>query len=236
MDYRTLITSEELHGILDAPGLVVVDCRFSLSDTEQGRRAYAQDHLPGAFYAHLDEDLSGEIIQGETGRHPLPDIADLEVLFSKWGIKPESQVVVYDDMSGAIAARLWWLLRWLGHDRVAVLEGGYPAWAAAGYPVTDDLPASGGGSFRAAERPELLVDAAMVNEVRKDEHYRILDSRTAPRYRGEEEPIDPVAGHVPGAYNAPHPENVYPDGHWKSPAELAARFRTLTGTVPAESS
>ncbi len=138
--YTTLISCKKLQQYLGRPDWVIVDCRFSLADTESGRRAYAQSHIPGAYYAHLDDDLSGSIIPGKTGRHPLPSVEAAAKLFSSWGIGPRTQVVAYDDMSGAIAARLWWMLRWLGHDQVAVLEGGWPAWQKAALPTDDQSP------------------------------------------------------------------------------------------------
>jgi len=230
--YTTLIDAATLARHLDDPGWVIVDCRFSLADTGAGRSAYHEGHIPGAVYAHLDEDLSGPVIPGKTGRHPLPDVEQLAERFSGWGIGDGVQVVAYDDLSGAIAARLWWLLRWLGHDAVAVLDGGWPFWRAAGLPIRDEAPAPPARSFRPRPRPELLVDAAFVEEARRDPAYRVVDSRTAERYRGEVEPIDPVAGHIPGAVNAPHPDNVAASGAWRSPDQLRERFEAVLEAVP----
>ncbi len=230
--YTTLIDAATLARHLDDPGWVIVDCRFSLADTEAGRRAYGEAHIPGAVYAHLDEDLSGPVIPGKTGRHPLPPVDVVAARFSRWGIGPGVQVVAYDDLSGAIAARLWWLLRWLGHDAVAVLDGGWPAWLAGGFPATGEAPAPRRRSFAPQPRPGLLVDAAFVETVRRDAAHRVVDSRTPERYRGEEEPIDPVAGHIPGAVNAPHPENVDAEGAWRSPEQLRVRFEAVLGDVP----
>ncbi|MBM4363799.1 MAG: sulfurtransferase, partial [Deltaproteobacteria bacterium] len=135
-----LLSAARLHDLLGDPSLVVVDCRFSLADASAGLRAYEHGHLPGAVYAHLERDLSGEVVRGRTGRHPLPEPGALATRLGGWGISRDSRVVVYDDAGGAMAARLWFLLRWLGHDAVAVLDGGLPAWTAAGYPLTTDLP------------------------------------------------------------------------------------------------
>lgn len=233
--YTTLISCKKLQQYLGRPDWVIVDCRFSLADTESGRRAYAQSHIPGAYYAHLDDDLSGSIIPGKTGRHPLPSVEAAAKLFSSWGIGPRTQVVAYDDMSGAIAARLWWMLRWLGHDQVAVLEGGWPAWQKAALPTDDQSPLKKNeGRFIAKVQNRLFADADFVEQVRLDPQYRVVDSRTSERYRGEKEPIDPIAGHIPGALNYPHPGNVTPDGNWLSSENLRTRFQNLLGDTPSE--
>ena len=233
--YTSLISCEALYRLLGRPGLVIVDCRFSLADTESGRRAYEESHIPGAYYAHLDKDLSGPVIPGKTGRHPLPGIEEAARLFSSWGIASDSQVVAYDDMSGAIAARLWWMLRWLGHHKVAVLEGGWPQWVQKNSPVDAAMPAEvAGHSFKPKPRSELLVDVGFVEKVSLNPAYKVADSRTPDRYRGEFEPIDPVAGHIPGALNIPHPDNVGADGSWLAKDQLRERFRDALGDTPAE--
>src|SRR5512135_3606266 len=137
MSYTTLITAGELAPHLSDPDWAIVDCRFSLADPERGRRDYAQAHIPGAIYAHLNEDLSGPIVPGITGRHPLPAIDDLAARFSEWGIDQQVQVVAYDDSGGGMAARVWWLLRWLGHDAVALLDGDWRKWTSEGRPTHD---------------------------------------------------------------------------------------------------
>lgn len=224
--YSTLISPAELQ-ILPPSSLVIIDCRFSLADTQEGRRAYQAGHIPGAQYAHLDDDLSGPIIPGQTGRHPLPSVEEATALFSRWGIREGVQVVAYDDKKGAIAARLWWMLRWLGHDQVAVLEGGWSAWLAAGGSISTDIPAPKTAIFVPQERAHWIVNAEQVDQIRQDETHHLIDSRAAARYRGEMEPIDPVAGHIPGAQNLPFPENWQPDGRMKSTAELQDRFADL---------
>ncbi len=229
--YTTVISTEELAKRLDNPDLVIVDCRFSLAETEAGRRAYKEGHIPGAFYAHLDDDLSGAVEPGKTGRHPLPDLDALVDTFSQWGIGPGTQVVAYDDLSGAIAARLWWMLQWLGHDTVAVLDGGWQKWQRAERPVSTKPPKPSPKNFNPQIREELLVDADFVDRIRKEPGFRLVDSRTAERYTGEEEPIDEVAGHIPGALSSPHTEVVTPEGDWLSPEELSERFEKLLNDV-----
>lgn len=233
--YTTLLSCEELNEQLGKSNLVVIDCRFSLADKESGRKAHTQSHIPGAHYAHLDEDLSSAVIPGKTGRHPLPSIEAATRLFSSWGISAETQVVAYDDKSGAIAARLWWMLRWLGHDKVAVLEGGWKHWMHKELPTESAVPSKVPGHvFVANPRQDLLVNVEFVETVQLNPDYKIADSRTPERYRGEFEPIDPIAGHIPGAVNIPHPGNVKTDGLWLDKDSLKERFKNVLGEVPAD--
>lgn len=235
MAYVTLIDPETLAAHLDDPAWVVVDCRFSLTDPTYGRRAYVQAHIPGAVYAHLEEDFSGPVVPGKTGRHPLPDPKALAATFSRLGIEAHLQVVAYDDAGGAMAAaRLWWLLRWLGHDAVAVLDGGWSRWVREGRPVCSGSEVRVPRSFKPQVRSEYVVTSEEVARVRTDPAWRLLDVRAPARFRGEEEPIDPVAGHIPGALNAPFAENLTVDGRFRSPQELRARFEALLGPVPPE--
>jgi thiosulfate/3-mercaptopyruvate sulfurtransferase len=233
MAYTTLISAAELAEHLDDPAWVVVDCRFELADTERGRRDYRARHIPGALYAHLDEDLSGPVIPGQTGRHPLPEIEAFASTLGGWGIGDGGQVVAYDDASGGIAARLWWLLRWLGHDEVAVLDGGWAFWSTQGLPSRAGLESKPARRFQARPRPELLVTTATVERLRRKGRPGLFDSRTADRYRGENETIDPIAGHIPGAVSAPYPDNLGPDGQFLPKEMLRARFQALLGDVPA---
>jgi len=232
--FDTLISAKELHNHLHAPAWRIVDCRFQLDDTEAGRRAYRERHIPGAVYAHLDEDLSGPIIPGQTGRHPLPSVTEAGSLFSRLGIDQKVQVVVYDDKGGAIAARLWWMLRWLGHDAVAVLDGGLSAWVAQGLPLDNDIPPVTSRIFQPRERADWVLNAGQVETIRHDQDWVLIDSRTPERYRGEHEPIDPVAGHISGAHNAPHPETVTEEGTYRSATELQHHFNQVTKGTPAE--
>lgn len=231
--YKTLISPAELQQQYQPGSWLVVDCRFDLADTEAGRRAYEQSHIPGAVYAHLDDDLSGEIIPGKTGRHPLPTIEAAIALFSLWGIDDSVQVVAYDDKGGGIASRLWWMLRWLGHDAVAVLDGGWPAWQAGGMAISDKPANVRPRQFKARPGSLPTADAAKVDEVRTGTAYTVVDSRAAERYRGEVEPIDPVAGHIPGAVNLPFPANLA-DGSFLDADSLKARFQEALGNKPAD--
>ncbi len=232
--FTTLITCDDLEAHLHDPNWVIIDCRFSLADTDAGRRAYAEAHIPGALYAHLDEDLSGEVVPGLTGRHPLPEIGLIAERFGSWGIGDGLQVVAYDDMSGAIAARLWWMLHWLGHDTVAVLEGGWPAWIEYDRPVSTLVPEPQPQVFHPQPHSDMLVHADLVDRIRSDETFKLIDSRAPERYRGEMEPIDPVAGHIPGAVNRPHTANVRDNGEWLSPEELHRQFEVLLDGVKSE--
>jgi thiosulfate/3-mercaptopyruvate sulfurtransferase len=230
---RSVIRVDELARSLGAPHTVIVDCRFSLADEEAGRRAYLAGHVPGAVYAHLDEDLSGPKIAGKTGRHPLPDPARLAEKLGAWGIDQAARVVVYDDAGGAIASRLWWLLRWLGHDEVAVLDGGWPAWVASGAPTSTERPSPSRAVFVPRVRPELVALADEVDRLRGSADHRVLDARTAERFRGDVEPIDPVAGHIPGARSLPLGENL-DAGKLRDPDAIRMRFARVLGDVPAE--
>ena len=232
--HTTLIAPAALHTHLDDPAWAVVDCRFSLADTERGRRAYREAHIPGAVYAHLDDDLSGPIRPGLTGRHPLPDVGAFAQTLSTWGLDADVQVVAYDDFGGGIAARLWWMLRWLGHDAVAVLDGGFPAWQRLGLPTRPGDETRPPRSFTPHPRPAWTVDVDTVDARRTDPSYRLIDARAAARYRGEHEPIDPVAGHIPGAVSAPFVDNLDADGSFLAPETLRARFETVLAGVPPQ--
>ena len=202
---QTFVSPQWLHDHLDDEHIVIVDCRFVLTDAEAGEKAYQEDHIPGALYFHLSRDLSGEKKE-HGGRHPLPEIDDLVSLFSQAGIDQSKTVIAYDDQDMAYAGRLWWLLRYLGHDNTAVLEGGYTAWKKAGFAVTAELPSPVPSSFVPAVRPEMLVDVHGVRE--RSPQTVLLDSRAGERYRGEVEPLDPKAGHIPGALNFFYKDNL----------------------------
>ncbi|MCB9076138.1 MAG: sulfurtransferase [Anaerolineaceae bacterium] len=234
MTYTTLISAEELAEQLFEPGWVVVDCRFVLTDVDRGRQDYQASHIAGAVYAHLDEDLSGPIIPGQTGRHPLPDIDKLARALSGWGIDQKTQVVAYDGGGGGIAARLWWLLRWLGHNAVAVLDGGWANWPQFGYPVRSGIEANTAKTFTPRPRPELIFDAEAVEKIRTDPAYRLGDARGADRFRGENETLDPVAGHIPGAISLPFAANLGPDQRFLPVEKLKERFQAALEETPAE--
>lgn len=228
--HTTIISVAELIALRSTDHLIF-DCRHDLFAPDFGLESYLAGHLPRAYYLHLDRDLSGEIIPGKTGRHPLPDMGDFARRISAYGLKATTQVVCYDDKGGGIAARLWWMLRALGHEAVAVLDGGIQAWEAAGHALEtgQQLPEVEETSAAPHLAPALVprtCDRAQVEELRQDTAQCLIDSRTAPRYRGEEEPIDPVAGHIPGAINLPWPDNLR-DGKFKPREELKIRFAEL---------
>lgn len=229
--FNTLIDRAELALHLDDPAWAIVDCRFSLFDSDQGRRAYGEAHIPHAVYAHLDEDLSDPVVPGQTGRHPLPTIERLARRFGQWGIGPGVQVVAYDNTDGGIAVRLWWLARWLGHEAVAVLNGGWQAWGAAGLAVTAVREARQPRPFVPTPQPHLVatLDDVLIAS-RQPRH--LFDVRVAERFRGAREPIDPIAGHIPGAHNAPYTGNVDSDGSFLPADTLRARYTDLLGDTP----
>ncbi|MEM9931919.1 MAG: sulfurtransferase [Bacteroidota bacterium] len=222
MSYTTIITVKELQN-LSSDQVVIFDCRHSLADTEAGRNAYLAGHIPGARFAHLDEDLSGDILPGITGRHPLPHPAVFGTWLGKQGVSNDHQVVVYDDKGGAIAARLWWMLCWVGHRKVAVLEGGWPTWEKTGQ-ISTTLPGISPHEFTVDLHDEMIAE---VEDVQTSTG-RIIDARAAARFRGEVEPIDPVAGHIPNADNLPFADNLLADGRFKSKEELRKRFAAAT--------
>ncbi len=230
---RTLVSPAELAELEHQRGsqLAIVDCRFSLADVHAGERAYDQAHIHRAVYAHLDRDLSGRVVPGVTGRHPLPDPKELAARLTALGISNTSTVIAYDDGNGAFAARLWWLLRWLGHDDVAVLDGGIARWIAEGYSLTSELPTIIPHPFHGFPRNEMIAEVSEVDALRQDPRARLFDSRGADRFRGENETIDPVAGHIPGARSLPFMNNVA-EGRMRSLAELHTRFQAALGTVP----
>jgi len=199
------VSAEWLYQHLSHPQLVVIDCRFSLMQPEAGRQQYLAGHIPGAYYLDLNQDLSSSF-QPHGGRHPLPDAEQLAQKLGAIGVTtaPEqSFVVVYDDSRLGFAARLWWLMRYLGCDRVAVLDGGFSAWQAVGFPVSQDVPVAQPKQFTPKLRPEMVVDMDAVKANQAKAGTILVDSREAERYRGDREPIDPVAGHIPGAVNYP---------------------------------
>jgi thiosulfate/3-mercaptopyruvate sulfurtransferase len=235
--YTTLIEPAELAAHTQAADWVVLDCRSELSRPDWGASAYAQGHIPNAIYAHLDRDLSGPVTS-TSGRHPLPAREALAATLGRWGIDANVQVVAYDQGNGAYASRLWWLLRWVGHLRVAVLNGGFAAWQQAGLPVTQQTGVREPRRFsvRPAQTPlvttvelqKLLADAQLARAERT-----LIDARSADRFAGQNEIIDPVAGHIPGARNHPFLHNVDAQGRFLPAATLRAKWlETLQGKPP----
>ena len=229
-----LITPQALAQHLD-DHWVVFDSRHDLTDPAKGRKAYQAGHIPGAYFIAMDEDLASPK-NGRNGRHPLPDLARFAAKMSECGVTPQAQVVVYDDASGSYAVRLWWLLRWLGQESVAVLDGGFPLWVKEGRPVDARVPGTRTGEFVARPRLGAAVDASFVDHYRQQRDARLIDARPPERYRGEKEPIDPVAGHVPGAVNRFWKENLQADGRFKSATQLRGEFEMLLGGTQASQS
>jgi thiosulfate/3-mercaptopyruvate sulfurtransferase len=231
---RLLVTVEELRGHLDDQRWRVVDVRHDLFDTDAGIRAYRAGHIPGAVFAGIDTDLSGPKT-GSNGRHPLPARDELIEKFRRWGIDNDSQIVAYDAQSGQFAVRLWWLARWLGHSRVALLDGGWPKWSAKTQLSSTEAPTPSRGNFTAAPSLMPLVTSDDVLQALHHPDQLLLDARTAERYRGEQEPIDPVAGHIPSALNRPWLQNVNSDQTFRSAHELRSEFEAMLGAhAPAQ--
>ena len=236
MPLAQLISATALHARLQEPNLVLLDCRFALEDPGYGARSHAEGHLPGAHFADLERDLSAPVVKGVTGRHPLPDPQNLVDKLRSWGIDNDSTVVLYDDGPGAFAARAWWLLAWLGkRDGVWLLDGGLKAWKVAGLALTTDAPQQRAGSFSGQADGSLLLSAVQLQQRLGASDLTLLDARALPRFRGEVEPLDPVAGHIPGAQCAVFADNLGADGRFLPAEQLRARFDALRGTRPVES-
>ncbi len=231
--YTTLISATELAQHVKQANWIIIDCRHDLSNPDAGFAAYQTGHIPQARFAHLDRDLSGAQtdIDGKfRGRHPLPEAAALVKSLQAWGINQDSQVIAYDAQGGMFAARLWWLLRWIGHASVAVLDGGLPAWQAQGLPLlTSSVSAIGKGDIK--QKTTLVktvnVEDVIANLTSQTQTITVVDARAADRFRGENETIDPVGGHIPGAKNRPFKDNLRPDGCFKSAMELRGEFSAV---------
>jgi thiosulfate/3-mercaptopyruvate sulfurtransferase len=222
----TLISVDELKALLAGPGCRIFDCRFALQNPSAGLRSYEKGHLPGAMFADLNNDLSAPHVPGKTGRHPLPERGDWIRKVLNWGLTPDADVVLYDDCGGAGAARMWWMLGWIGHAKVRVLDGGVQAWLAAGGEIihTDAKPVPLAPDQYSQRAP--LTQLLTVQEIEPDIQF-LLDARDPARFRGEVEPVDPVGGHIPGAQSFPSGANLGTDGKFRSKAELYARFSEL---------
>jgi thiosulfate/3-mercaptopyruvate sulfurtransferase len=230
--FTTTVSPQALRERLGDPQVIVVDCRHALADFTLGRRLYDESHIPGAFFADVEEDLAGRKT-GSNGRHPLPDPETFARFLGELGVDDASQVVAYDAGADMFAPRLWFLCRWIGHDAVAVLDGGFTAWVGLGYPTTA-APSEPRreGRLTVHLHPELLVDAGYVRAHLGDPAVQVLDGRASDRFAGETEPIDPVAGHIPGAANRWFKANFDAAGKFKSPEELRAEL-ARAGIDPA---
>jgi len=234
MAHTILISTAELEPQLHHPLWAVVDCRFDLSNTGWGEAAYQAGHIPNAVYAHLDRDLSGPKT-GINGRHPLPDTNEFERCVRAWGISARTQVVAYDQDNGMYASRLWWLLKYVGHEAVAVLDGGWAKWLREGRPTQAGGIVREAADFVARPNPTLLLTAEEVaRDWMNNPARRLLDARAPERYRGEVEPLDKVAGHIPGAVNYFYKNNVNAEGAFRSAEELRAKFLELLRDVSPE--
>ncbi len=230
--YQTLISPDVVAGNLDNPAFRIVDCRHSLAQPEQGQVDYANGHIPGAVYANLDTDLAAPISK-DSGRHPLPDVKSFILTLQQWGISNDSQVVVYDDAGGGIAARLWWMLRWVGHLDVAVIDGGMAAWTRGGHSTSQEsLPPATGSFVGVADSGAVWKVEAIESWLAAGEGFLLIDARAAARYRGEQEPIDPVAGHVPGALCLPFTDVLHEDGTWRTVEEVRTCWEGVIPIAP----
>ncbi|WP_434609023.1 sulfurtransferase [Pseudomonas sp. D2-30] len=230
MPIAQLISPQALEQRRSQPGLVILDCRFALEDPDYGQRSYAEGHIAGASHADLERDLSGPVVKGVTGRHPLPAPEALVTRLQSWGINNESDVVLYDDGPGTYAARAWWLLAWLGkREGVYILDGGLKAWHTVGLPLSLDPPAIQAGSFSGSPDANLLVNADILQQRLGQPDMTLLDARALPRFKGEVEPIDPVAGHIPGAQCAAFTDNLGADGRFLPTDQLKQRFAAKFG-------
>ena len=218
--YSTLIETEQLAELLGTPELVVLDCRFNLKQPEAGREAWRESHIPGARYAHLDDDMASHANEN-SGRHPLPAIDAFAARLGAWGVQADSQVVVYDDAGGAIAGRMWWLLRWAGHSAVALLNGGWPKWTLEDRPVSDDIPPESEALFAASPQDDLWLTTEAVADALNQDQVQLIDARAPERFSGQQEPLDAVGGHIPGSQNLPFQENLDENGCFKSPRPCA---------------
>lgn len=231
--FTTLITTEELAANLQDPEWVIVDCRFDLMDKEWGEEEYAQFHIPGAVFAHQERDLCSPVTP-TTGRHPLPDPDTFVATLRRLGINNSNQVVVYDTTGGGMAARLWFLLKYYGHDAVALLDGGLPAWVSENRSTMEGVETRQPGKFTGTPRAKMVVTTDEVKNIVKEKGRALIDSRSPERFRGEVEPIDTVAGRIPGALNRFYGDNLDHNGYFKPPQTLNEAFKQVLGSIKPE--
>jgi thiosulfate/3-mercaptopyruvate sulfurtransferase len=230
--FTTLIDAAALASQLERDDLALFDCRFELGNPQWGETEHARAHIPGAQYLHLDRDLSGPVT-AQSGRHPLPDPQVFADRIATLGAGADVQLVAYDQGNGAYAARFWWLARWIGLRAVAVLDGGLAAWRAAGLPLESTVRAPRARTLRATPEADAALDTARVDALRRQPGVLLLDARSPDRFAGRNETLDPVAGHVPGARNAPYAANLGTDGRFLSPEALRRRWSVVLGSRPA---
>jgi thiosulfate/3-mercaptopyruvate sulfurtransferase len=232
MTYTTLISTEDLAQNLDSPDFLIIDVRFSLDDESWGEKVYQDSHIPGAIYADVSKHLSGEIIPGKTGRRPFPKPEDFVKVLSNWGVTKQTQVICYDAESGLMAAsRLWLMFRWMGHEQVAVLDGGIKSWQSEGREVNQDVRKMAPSNFVPNICEELFASVDEVDAVRNDPEHCVFDSRGAEGYHGGGKYYDPVRGHIAGAGLADRAETLTKDGLFRSTVELKAHYANLIGSV-----
>lgn len=235
MSIDTIISTTELLDHLGDPDWPIIDCRFDLNDPDWGLFEYEQLHIPGAIYAHLNTDLSGPVTS-ETGRHPFPEILAFSSTLSNWGINKRKHVVAYDTVGGAFASRLWMLFKYFGLDNIAILDGGLGKWIRDDYPVVSGIEKGipSKSKIELIPQKELIVSTEEMTRLSRDPSYRIIDARARERFMGENEPIDPVAGRIPGSVNRFHGENLQPDLTLKSADILEKEFSTLLGNISSQ--
>lgn len=223
MSFDTIISAQDLKDIIDDDNVRVFDCRFSLKDPQGGMKSYQAGHLPNAQFADMDTQLSSAMTEA-SGRHPLPEVDVFIDQLKQWGVNNDTQVIAYDDISGAFAARLWWMMRWLGHNKVAVLNGGMKQWTDAGYELTQDATEFAKGEFSGSANMEWLVDIDTVQAELANNSITLIDARAADRFTAKDQKTDPVPGHVPGANNLPFGGNLTKDGLFESPEVIKQRY------------
>jgi thiosulfate/3-mercaptopyruvate sulfurtransferase len=233
MSYTTLISVDKLRGLIDTGAVTLLDCRFDLANAHSGRDAYLQAHVPSAVYVDLNSDLARPM-GASSGRHPLPERQDFAATLRRLGVDHAKQVVAYDEANGAFAARAWWMLRWMGHAKTAVLNGGMRAWAAAGGALEsgEQHRHHAANHFIAHDPMVTWLTTHEVEAALQDPARQLIDARAPERYTGAAEPIDPVAGHVPGAINLPMSGNLHADGRFLAPDDLRRRFLASLGNTP----
>jgi len=226
MNYTSLVSAEDVLNHLDNPHWRIVDCRFDLKDKHLGYEKYKLGHIPNAIYADLKKDLSSPVSE-QSGRHPLPEVSAIIQKLGSWGISSQTQVVVYDDAHGSFAGRLWWLLNWLGHENVAVLNGGFGYWENLNYPITTDIPQIEPTTFTGRPDMSMIADMPVIENSLTNDKLLLIDVRDPERYAGHVEPIDKIAGHVPGAINVPWKTNIDENGLYYSKAQLKDHYSQL---------